>query len=287
MTDQSTMPHQTPSPNTNVVQTTAPSNSFLADLMALLERHPAVSKALMIIFSAIGGAVLSLSATYKFIEQQVQSQAEVKLAPYEKLFSAQSLISSSEYDLAAQELHELVREKVIEKFPEKMQITIYDNLLFAIVNADNYSGYEPDIYKIQAKFRENAPSTGWRSQQLGWYFMRLGVYDTATEYFIKSKAAFDSESDYLSSVDPLRGLLTIAIVQGKMNDAKDTSEKIIAINSMTYRSYDDLIADVKQIPSNKYFLNIRSREREAFDINLIAYMKLLKDPNNRLTKTSR
>lgn len=241
----------------------------------------------MVIFSAIGGAVLSLSATYKFIEQQVQFQAEAKLAPYEKLFSAQSLLSSNEYDLAAQELHELVAKKVIEKFPEKMQITIYDNLLFAIVNADNYSGYEPDIYKIQAKFRENAPSTGWRSQQLGWYFMRLGAYDAATEYFIKSKAAFNSESDFLSSIDPLRGLLTIAIVQGKMNEAKDISKKIIAINSMTYRSYDDLIADIKQIPGNKYYLNIRAREGEALDINLNTYMKLLKDPSNRLTKTSR
>lgn len=254
--------------------------------MALLERHPAVSKALMITFSAIGGAVLSLSASYKFIEQQVQSQAEVKLAPYEKLFSAQSLITSNEYDLAAQELHELIAEKVIETFPKKMQITIYDNLLFAIVNSDNYSGYEPDIYKIQAKFHENAPSTGWRSQQLGWYFMRLGDYDTAIQYFKKSKAAFDSESDYLSSVDPLRGLITIAIVQGKMNDAKDASEEIIAINSMTYRNYDDLIADVMQIPSNKYFLKIRSRERETFDTNLKAYTKLLKSPNNKLKKTS-
>lgn len=287
MTNQSTTPHQIPSPNTDTVQTTAPSKSFLADLMALLERHPAVSKALMIAFSAIGGFLLSLSASYKFIEQQVQSQAEVKLAPYEKLFSVQSLLLSGEYDLAAQELHELTAEKVIEKFPKKMQVTIYDNLLFAIVNANSYTDYEPDIYKIQAKFHESAPSTGWRSQQLGWYFMRLGVYDKAIEYFNKSKAAFDSQSDYLSSVDPLRGLLTIAIVQGKMNDAKDASERIMAINSMAYRSYDDLIADVKQIPSNKDFLNVRSRERENFDANLRNYIKLLDGQSSELKKVSK
>ena len=287
MTDQSTTPHQTPNPNTNVAQKTAPSITFLADLMALLERHPAVSKTLTIIFSTIGGFILSLLATYKFIEQQVHSQANTRLAPYEKLFSAQSLISSNEYDLAAQELHKLVTKKVTDTFPENMQITIYDNLLFSIANSDNYSDYEPDIYKIQAKLHEKAPSTGWRSQQFGWYFMRLGAYDTAIQYFNKSKTAFDTENDYLSSVDPLRGLLTIAIVQGNMNEAKHISEQIISINSMAYRTYEDLIADVNQIPSNKYYLNIRSRERETLDINLNTYIKLLKNSGNTVTKTSR
>lgn len=281
MTDQSTAPHQIPGPVTGVVQTTAPSTSFLAGLRVLLEGHPAISKALTITFSAIGGAVLSLIAVYEFVEQQVQSQAEIKLAPYEKLFSSQSLLLGDEYDLAARELHELIAEKVIRNFSEKMQVTIYDNLLFAIVNSDSYSVYEPDIYKIQAKLHESAPSTGWRSQQLGWYFMRLGAYDTAIEYFKKSKAAFDSESDYLSSVDPLRGLLTIAIVQGKMSDAKDASDKIISINSMAYRGYDDLIADVNQIPSNKAFLTMRSREGKVFDTNLKEYIGFLKGSDDR------
>jgi len=287
MTDQSTTPHQTPSSNTDAVQPTAPSTSFVADFIVLLERHPVVSKALTFIFSALSGAALALSASFQFIEQQVQDQAEAKLAPYEKLFSAQSLITSEEYDLAAQELHELIAETSIEKFPKNTQNTIYDNLLFAIVNADHYADYEPDIYKIKTKFHGSAPSTGWRSQQLGWYFMRLGKYGKAIEYFNNSKSAFDSEGHYLASVDPLRGLLTIAIVQGKMNDAKDASEKIIATNNMIYRNNDDLIADVKQMPSNKYFLSIRSRERETFETNLENYINLMQDQDKRLKKTNK
>jgi hypothetical protein len=222
---------------------------LFADLQKLTSNHPILNN----IFTALVGAVTGILAAYAFIDAKVNSAAESRLIPYEQLFSGLSLNQGDEYSAAAREFEKLVASKEFNNLPTKSRSLAYDGLLLAITNSDDVSDFRGSLKKITTIMDESGEETPWRQNQLGWALIRLGELPKSKEHFVKSVNAYKLKKEIISSSDPTRGLLMIALLENNPDEAFSIGQELKKLRPSLYRTNSDLKAEIQESQNTKFF----------------------------------
>lgn len=257
--------------------TTTPNNrnsnppGLIADTKKLIADHPGIVNLL----SSLGGAIAAIVGAYSFIDNKVNSVAEDRLAPYEQLYTGLSLNEGDEYSAAARAFQELVASKEFDNLPEKSKSLAFDGLLYAVTNADEVSDFRGPLKKITKRMDESGEESPWSLNQLGWAFIRLGELTKAKEYFHKSIRYYKIKKELTSSSDPTRGLVIIALLENKPQEAFTISQELKILRPSLYKSDSDLIAEIQESQNTRFFDSFSSLYGTPFKDSIEQYITLL------------
>lgn len=246
-----------------------------SDLIELVNKHPWLKH--LITFGA--GITAGLIAATSLLESKLESIAEKRLTPYEALFSGLSLNQGEEYENAIQEFKKVIQMKKFDSFPSETKSLTYDGLLLAIVNADEPNKYQPELNSIKSRMGIEVEETAWRSHTLGWYFIKTGDNISARKYFNNAKTSYELRREYSSSIDPMRGLLILALIENNPDEAVDIGYEIIARNPAAYRDASDLIAEIQTIQKDRLFDKYNALYGEKLNSTIKKYIQKLKSKN--------
>lgn len=251
------------------------SSGFFSDIFKLLKKYPKVSKFFMFLLSIISGGGGGFLAAYSFVSNEVGKVAQAKLVPYEALLSGLSLNQGAEFEAAAQVFKEFLDSKNIDSMSSLNIDLAFDGLLLAVANVAQPEEFQLEVNRIKARVGEKVIETPWRAHNLGWYFLRTGSLKVSREYFEVARGGFDSRREYIASVDPMRGLLLLSLIQNKPNEAYEMANKIKLRSHSGYRLNSDFVKDIQQMQSEGMFSAVDARYGEPLKKSILQYVELL------------
>ncbi len=244
---------------------------FFKDCNTLVKKYPFLT---WMASAGIGCLSGFLSASI-YLDSKIGGVVEERLKPYEALMAGLSLNSGEEYSKASQVFEEIIGSSDIGKLPEYVRNLAYDGLLLAVANVDYPDGHQVSVNKISTRLGVLVEETPWRTHQLAWYMMRVGNYSLASKYFNSSRRSYESRREYDASVDPLRGLLILSLLEGKVDEAVSYVQLIKSRKPINYRGNEDFIAEIRALQYSRLFDPFNAVHGESLSKTIDDYVAAL------------
>ena len=213
-----------------------PQNGWFGNLLAWFSSHK-----LILEFLKFGGGILfgvgsTMLTFYTFVESRIDKVVNEKLDPYDRLTTGMAYSRSEMYDDAAKEFHWGIEEAEKSKARKELIDLLYDQLLNAMANAYDTSKYTGWFNQVKVHL-ENSPNLGetaYRTNDLGWYYLHSGNTMEARAKLGRAEQLFRQRQDKRGSSDPLRGLVWVAIAEGKIDEAIESAKLVVDRNPGEY-----------------------------------------------------
>lgn len=228
----------------------------------------------------VGFLGLLWSGVY-WIEYRIDTKVSERTAPFENLLSGISLIQDEEYDEAVEELEKAFDTFIETKQSEKRLISVIDQYLIAIVNAEDITAHEPDFNKIYKKIGD-IPKYGWHYHQLGWYYLRTNNLELSKKNFERALAKYRESEKNRESADTYWALAMVHLAEGLIPKATAYTVEAQSRNPLVY-STDLLIKDRAAMSKDPWFRRLM-RIYPSYEFSFNAWMDTLEgsQPDKRV-----
>jgi tetratricopeptide (TPR) repeat protein len=223
----------------------------------------------------VGGAIATLGFINTKLNNSIDHIVAKRLAPYERLSGGSALNKAEDWEEAIAVLQTGIELPEFASLPLEVQNLMYDQQLYALANCVETEKHRPKLKRITDRFDQKIVGDGWRYNQAGWFFLKDGDPTQARDYFKKSYAYYSKRQEWKSMNDPCRGLLWVALAEGKVGEATQEAEKTILHNPVEF-SWDALHRESKTWDEEGWFLKYRNTYgRARFDETIKEYKKQL------------
>lgn len=222
--------------------------------------------AIAALLTFLGTAIVSIPAAKRYIDSQVGALVAGRLRLYEEAAIGWNLNQSEDHDQAVLRFQAALNDPRFDGTPPTTKNLIRDGFILAASSTTRPVRYEADMKKVAQLFGGELEHTGWRHLQFGWYHLRSGNSSAARQHFIDARKYFDLDRERRVGADASRGLMYVALAEGRPDEALVFARDASSRNPAQY-DLANLRNELRSMQDDGWIIDLRTLFPQTFAVS--------------------